>query len=560
MCAVKVGDRDVVFYNIPSIARKTFKPNMKRCAVAQSLDKIKRQQPPQKRKRGEKSPITVPPDHQQQSPSVDEGEIGASLPSPVIVVDADNCIEDPQESRMRMLIESLSPSQLSVFDKVQTGESLFFTGEAGTGKSFLLDVIVKHARTCSDKCVFVTASTGVSACAIGGTTLHSFAGVGLADDSWEMLVKKLKEAKTAPLRKAANRWRMARMLVIDECSMIDPSFFVKLDRIARSLKNSPDVPFGGIQIVMTGDFFQLPPIPKKIVMNISPNTQQQDKSLVQQQQQQQQQQHQDNCTMIFETESWKCTIGQKVYVLMEAHRQKDDKFLNVLRSLRHGCISKSDLDAVFQRSTEPSPPGTIKLYATRKEAEAVNEYELSTLPGEERVFDSKDGGEPYAISANKDHWMAPQHLILKEGALVMFIKNVDVEKGICNGTTGTVLDFAVGSGLPRIRTVNGMLITATKHVWEIKMGDVVIASRNQIPLMLAYAITIHKSQGMTLGSVEVNTDKIFERSQLYVALSRCTSLEGLYVRGKMPERGLLSPHPVVMTWWSRIIRDLKEQY
>jgi ATP-dependent exoDNAse (exonuclease V) alpha subunit len=135
----------------------------------------------------------------------------------------------------------------------------------------------------------------------------------------------------------------------------------------------------------------------------------------------------------------------------------------------------------------------------------------------------------------------------------MFIKNVDIEGGIVNGTTGKVVGFGGINGTPRVELSNGNIVQTSKAIWEIKQGDLTIAAREQVPLMLAYALTIHKSQGMSLARVEVNMTKIFEKSQLYVAMSRCTSLEGLYLLGNIPSSTLLCPNPAVTAWWSKIV-------
>lgn len=448
--------------------------------------------------------------------------------------------------QLEYLAASLSPSQKRVYDAVLSGESLFFTGNAGVGKSFLLDVIVKRARLMNQN-VYVTASTGVSACAIGGTTLHSFAGVGLAEEPAQILVKKLMDGKTPHLRKAAKRWRGVGLLVIDECSMLEPSFFEKLDAIARVLR-SDSSPFGGIQVLLTGDFFQLPPVvrDRPCLSSFSPLP-----------------------VMIFGTAAWKSIVGDRIYVLKEAHRQRDERFLELLDNLRNGTLTQDDMKIITSkvRASGHAPDDAVKLYPTRKEVETVNEYRLSALPGEVHVFEAVDKGQPYVLESNKDHWMvnhfsflfvfhiytqAPQRLVLKEGALVMFIKNVNIEEGVVNGATGRVVGFGGINSTPRVQLENGNVIQTSRALWEIKQGDATIASREQIPLMLAYAITIHKSQGMSLTKVEVNMTKIFEKAQLYVALSRCTSLDGLYLIGSVPNPALLCPNPVVSSWWNSV--------
>ena len=479
-------------------------------------------------------------------------EIQRQTLGPLVVQDG-----DPEREQLEILAGSLSPSQKIVYDEVLTGKSLFFTGEAGTGKSFLLDVIVKRARL-QGLSVHVTASTGISACAVGGTTLHSFAGVGLAEEPSKDLIKKLMDGRTPHLRKAAKRWREVDLLVVDECSMLDPSFFDKLDDIARTLRSNQD-PFGGMQVVLTGDFFQLPPVVRGRQTQAASS----------------QQVLAPLPSMIFETRAWKTTVGDRIHVLKEAHRQRDEVFLSLLRGLRNGSLTREHMSIIVNRmrASGDVPGDAVKLYPTRKEVETVNEYRLSMLPGDERVFEASDKGQPYILESNRDHWMvrriflslslqnlnlsfiskkAPQRLVLKEGALVMFIKNVSIEEGVMNGTTGRVVGFGGVHDLPKVQLNNGNVVQTSMSLWEIKQGDTTIASREQVPLMLAYAITIHKSQGMSLAKVEVNMTRMFEKAQLYVAMSRCTSLDGLYLLGNIPSSGLLCPNPTVAAWWSKV--------
>lgn len=400
----------------------------------------------------------------------------------------------------------------------------------------------------------MTASTGVAACAIGGTTLHSFAGVGLAEEGVYDLAKKLMDGRTAHLRKAAKRWREVELLVIDECSMLDPTFFEKLDVIARALR-AQKAPFGGIQVVLTGDFFQLPPIVKSRRPSSAATKQAVLAPLP---------------TMIFETQAWKSLIGDRVYILNQPHRQCDEQFLTLLRNLRNGALTREDMAIIVgrMRASGTVPEDAVKLYPTRKEVETVNEYKLSLLSGDERVYEAIDKGQPYALESNKEHWMvffflffltnfsygqAPQRLVLKVGAQVMFIKNIDIDGGVVNGTVGKVVGFGGLHDTPTVQTSTGRTVQTAKSLWEIKQGDDVIASREQIPLMLAYAITVHKSQGMSLAKVQINMTHIFEKAQLYVAMSRCTSLEGLFLVGSFPSRELLIPNPVVVSWWGRIL-------
>jgi ATP-dependent DNA helicase PIF1 len=350
---------------------------MKRVAPAQLLDKS----PAEKKARG-CSAAAAPPCHPP-----------GALPRPALEPPAhENAEEDPERTQLELLASSLSPSQRIVYDEVLTGKSLFFTGEAGTGKSFLLDVIVKRARLQSVN-VHVTASTGVAACAVGGTTLHSFAGVGLAEEPARELIKKLMDGRTPHLRKAAKRWREVDLLVIDECSMLDPAFFDKLELMARTLRSSASA-FGGVQVILTGDFFQLPPVVRGR-SSAAPSSSTTQSVLA------------PMPTMIFETKAWKSIVGERTHILKEAHRQRDEVFLGLLRGLRNGVLTRENMEVIVNRMRASGnvPEDAVKLYPTRKEVETVNEYKLSMLSGDERVFEATDKGLPYVLESNRDHWM-----------------------------------------------------------------------------------------------------------------------------------------------------------
>lgn len=426
----------------------------------------------------------------------------------------------------------LSVSQQRVLKAAMKGESFFFTGAAGTGKSYVLKQLPGAlAEKHDESTIFVTASTGIAACAIGGSTLHSFAGVGLGDAPVAELLDKLQNGKQPSYRKARARWVNANVLIIEECSMIPPELFSKLDQIGRCLRCVYDKPFGGIQIILCGDFYQLPPVNK-------------DKKPGQ-------------VDFIFETKSWKELVNDKVYVLNEIFRQHEPKFLNMLDDFRKGVIGEEAM-ATFndrRRITEMTavlPEGTVKLFSTRKEVDVVNNYNLDKLDGEAKTYEARDKGEPFVVQKLLDHWITPQKLTLKVGASVMFVFNVAIEMGIVNGMTGKVIGFNSEKDLPIVLCANGAEYTADPVTWEIKSANIVVASRTQVPLILSYAITTHKSQGMSIKSVEVNTSKIFETGQCYVALSRGINLEGLFIRGPLPPPHLLQPHPKVVAWWATV--------
>ena len=460
----------------------------------------------------------------------------------------------------------LSESQQRVVKAAVDGESFFFTGAAGTGKSFVIKHFVPMLQEkfqSSGGGVYITASTGVAACNIGGVTLHSFAGIGLGEESAVEMLLKLQDGKKPPLREAADRWADAKVLIIEECSMISAELFEKLDFVARNLrKDSKSLPFGGIQVILCGDFFQLPPVNKKkksAGRSISSFSYRDPEDTV------------DDLfsggseDYIFETKTWKTLVGSRVYILDNIYRQKDSDLLVLLHDVRLGAMTDESRD-VFMRCKSKTmkrasdlPSDMVRLFSTRKEVEAVNSHFLYKLDGEEMSFTAKDTGTPATVDRLSDQWMSPRTLELKVGASVMFIVN-DRANGVVNGTTGKVTKFVkllTGKYAPEVR-INGSdrSVIAAPHKWEIKVGKKTLATRTQIPVILAYAITIHKSQGLGIDTLVVNTGKIFEYGQLYTALSRATNIEGLYIIGPIPS--LIEPNPKVLAWWNGMKAEQKQ--
>lgn len=517
----------------------------------------------------------------------------------------------------------LSREQQAVYDLVvDKGKSLFFTGSAGTGKSVCLREIIKGLRRKYDHkpdAVAVTASTGIAACNIGGITLHAFAGAGLCNEEADKLVSKIRKN-----RKTSARWMRTNVLIIDEVSMIGPELLDKLEEIARVLRKSAK-PFGGMQIIMTGDFFQLPPVSKSNTMT----------------------------KYAFDARCWADLFGDDNQVkLTQVFRQKDESFVNMLNELRYGTLSPKTVqlfkslehESDLQKSTGMAP--TI-LFPTRMEVERANAMELLKIKRPHKTFDSVDGGTlpPDILKKNLDNFMAPSKLNLKMGCQVMLIKNVD--ETMVNGSIGSVLAFcttqefqesqfsgfdwdsvdpvkmteeevrakihstyvevrneeresdrldrfefeggeeratsknvkkekdpaaalaraeldrairraesrersrsaspdrpepprypvvrfilAGGSSQKRFRTAH-----VTRETWtnEQPNGEIT-CSRSQVPLILSWAMSIHKSQGQTLPLVKIDLNRTFEKGQAYVALSRAVSKEGLQVLGFDPRK------------------------
>lgn len=450
----------------------------------------------------------------------------------------------------------LSNEQRAVLEMVvKEGKNVFFTGSAGTGKSVLLREIIRALRhKYSNKLdsIAVTASTGIAACNIGGVTLHSFAGVGLGTEETPALVKKVRGN-----RQAATRWMRLQVLIIDEISMVDPGLLDDLECIARSLRKKSDRPFGGIQLIITGDFFQLPPVLKT------------DKA------------KRSGKSFAFQAECWDRVVTHKVN-LTKVFRQKDPTFVTMLNEMRFGNLSRMTIDTFARLTRQPDYGVDIiptELFPLRAEVEKANKDRLNNIQSEAHVYKSIDGGAAVPIMLEKAlaSFMAPKEITLKVGAQVMLIKNLT--ETLVNGSIGKVIDFMdeaeysqMTEGAPqeqvkddrnapvRVSRKKWPLVRfslpnnggtkdylAVQESWQLeKEGGVVEASRYQIPLILAWAISIHKAQGQTLPCCKIDLARIFEKGQAYVALSRATSLDGLQVLNFRPYK--VMAHPVVIEW------------
>ncbi|BFY99883.1 hypothetical protein BsWGS_02923 [Bradybaena similaris] len=384
----------------------------------------------------------------------------------------------------------LTAEQTRVLEVIMRGKNVFFTGSAGTGKSFLLKRIL---GSLPPNHTFATASTGVAACHIGGTTLHSFAGIGSGKAPLPQCVE------LATRQKVAQQWRACKHLVIDEISMVDGDLFDKLETVARIIRKS-DQPFGGIQLILCGDFLQLPPV-------VAPG---------------------EKRRFCFQSEAWQKSIDVTMQ-LTDVKRQSDKRFIDILQHIRKGSCPEH-VSAVLQQTTSRSiqQDGVLatKLCTHKVDVEAINTSKLRELNGESRMFASTDTGEAYTQMLNT-LCPVPQHLELKIGAQVMLCKNLDVQRGLVNGARGVVIGYEADYPVIKFACKVTEVIKSVRWVFKIGGGSTIV--RKQIPLKLAWAISIHKSQGMTLDCVEISLAKVFECGQAYVALSRAKSLEGLRV-------------------------------
>jgi ATP-dependent DNA helicase PIF1 len=395
----------------------------------------------------------------------------------------------------------LTPMQEDAYQRMINGESIFITGMAGTGKTTLIRMFRKFYQDQRNMCV--TSTTGISALLINGTTLHSFAGIGLGTGSAGALVMKVLKNQ-----KARKRWRTVEVLIIDEVSMLSPELFDKLDAIARQVRNN-NSPFGGIQIILSGDFCQLP------VVNSD-----------------------DFC---FEAKRWDENISHNVY-LQEIIRQTDPVFQKMLNEVRMGKLSKETRRLLKSRLkvklTNEFGIKPTRLYPTNAAVDEINERELDALADEDTDFYSyemdievygRPGNRQWTIEKFRKNCIANEELQLCKDAQVMLLHNLDQESGLVNGSRGIITGFL--EELPVVKFLNGEERIIDYHVWDMEEHGQKLVSGKQIPLKLAWAFTIHKAQGQTLDYAEVDLREVFEYGQAYVALSRVKSLEGLSILG-----------------------------
>ncbi|XP_063989772.1 ATP-dependent DNA helicase PIF1 [Diachasmimorpha longicaudata] len=384
----------------------------------------------------------------------------------------------------------LTDEQKTVLEAVLRGKNIFFTGSAGTGKSFLLKRIISELPP---DATTATASTGVAACHIGGITLHQFSGIGLGTGTIERCCQMASKPACATV------WRRTKYLIIDEISMVDGEYFEKIEAVARHVRKN-DRPFGGIQLILCGDFFQLPPVNKMS----------------------------ETKKFCFQSKAWEKCVHLN-FELQIVHRQKDPKFIKILNSLRIGRIT--DEITTMLKSTSSQKIEKNGILATRlcshvNEANDINESQLANLKGTPKTYVANDS-DPGMTKTLDQQLPVPGKLTLKVGAQVMLLKNINISNGLVNGARGVVVRFE--DETPVIQFRSGEIYHATFEKWSVRTTSGNVIRRKQIPLKLAWAFSIHKSQGLTLDCVEMSLAKVFDAGQAYVALSRAQSLDSLRV-------------------------------
>lgn len=417
----------------------------------------------------------------------------------------------------------LSKEQQIAFDKYIQGHNIFITGPGGSGKSALIRLINDHAYK-KFKGIYVTAMTGCAAVLLNckAKTLHSWAGIGLGNGTIEQLVTKIKKNKFA---KAL--WKSTDILVVDEVSMLSLKLFNVLNAIGKAVRNNPK-PFGGIQLIFSGDFFQLPPVGDK------------DES--------------DTQRFCFESEDWNNVFNPHCQIqLVKIFRQTDEIYSTILNQIREGKIRRKSNDLILQYVGRPFAANLVaeptKLFPTRVKVENINNTKMSALQSDEKEFkikylkdlemtraeramrcDYTDKDIQMELEFLASNLICEKEMKLKVGAQVMSIINIQSDRGldVCNGSQGIITGFCAVSGCPQVKFNNGIEMIMTRNVWASdKIPGIGVS---QVPLILAWALTIHKSQGATLDAAEIDVGSgIFECGQTYVALSRVKSLDGLYL-------------------------------
>lgn len=413
------------------------------------------------------------------------------------------------------------PQEQDVYNKIlnllKRGDNVFLTGFAGTGKSYILNKLKDKFK----KKLTITSTTGIAAVNVKGQTIHSWAGVGLCKNSVSKTVEKIR-GRISTLRQILN----CKILAIDEISMLNIETFEYVNEVLKEIRENNE-PFGGIQVLLIGDFFQLPPVEEESLER----------------------------KYCFDSCLWEELNLQNV-VLKKNYRQNEEKFVTALAHMRTNCLEVEDIELLDTRNTDldTSETDILHIFSTNNEAHQYNITKFNRIDEPIRILEAQDGvyrgnkpvyddfneSEKYILEIFSKNCRAEKEIALKLGAKVMLLVNMDFNKGLINGSCGTIMKFNENS--ISIKFDNGAEANIPKHKFEYYYNDRIVAERTQYPLKLAYGITIHKSQGMTLDNLVVDCSRIFERGQAYVAISRVKTLAGLYLKNFEPQKVLVDNH------------------
>lgn len=384
--------------------------------------------------------------------------------------------------------------QVLALEIMLSGENVFLTGPAGSGKTYVLNEFIRESKNVG-KHVSITATTGLAATHIGGNTIHAWSGIGVHDelptDFEDYLLKSRRDIIET-----------TDILVIDEISMLHDYRLDMVDEVARLVRDD-ERPFGGIQVILCGDFFQLPPINRD---------------------------EGKSGGFVVGSNAWK-ELDPVICYLGEQHRQDDEAFLDILQALRAGDIRQRHAKSLLDRvGASLDSEAVTELHTVNIDVDRINQSRLDDIVGDEHLYHIHTTGAENYVASLKRSCLALETLVLKKGALVMAIKNSPDRKYV-NGSLGVVTGFEAMTNYPVVELKNGRTITFKPDTWEQRDGDKKRASLSQIPLRLAWAITVHKSQGMTLDAARVDLRRAFVEGMGYVALSRVKSLAGLSLIG-----------------------------
>lgn len=389
---------------------------------------------------------------------------------------------------------------------MMSGSNVFLTGAPGAGKTYVLNQFVQRAERTGRK-VAVTASTGIAASHLGGNTIHSWSGLGIIDELTDEDLKRL-----AASEKLLKRYNSTDVLVIDEVSMLHGHRLDMINRLAKALRGNQK-PFGGLQVILVGDFFQLPPVTRGSNLY----------------------------DFVHLSEAW-AELELRICYLTEQHRQADSDDLLIFLEAMRGAELSGDHYELLKDRLEQQPPADLvvtRLYSHNIDVDAINDRHLRELDGEARSYIMQAKGSKAKLEQLAKSLLVPENLKLKSGAEVMFVAN-NFSEGYVNGSRGKVISFE--HDMPVVELLNGRHIRVEPYSWSLNEDGHVRAEISQLPLRLAWAITIHKSQGMSLDAAEIDLSRAFTPGMGYVALSRVRSLQGLYLMGLNTTALAMHPH------------------
>lgn len=400
-------------------------------------------------------------------------------------------------------------TQNKALEVLKSGVNVFLTGEPGSGKSYTINQFRKWMDE-NGVPYAITASTGIAATHIGGTTIHSWSGIGIKEQIDEKFIKNIIHNKPFVVDKIVR----PQVLIIDEISMLNAQTLDNIEKIIEGVRQN-GMPWGGLQIVFVGDFFQLSPVSK----------------------------YGKETKFAFESGAWERANLTYCY-LHEQHRQNDTVFLEILTAIRQGEVTKPQKIALMNGYKGDKKDEMItRLFTHNVDVDRINNEKLAAIDSPAFIFTMETEGNEYLIDMMKKNCLSPEKLVLKKDAVVMFTRNKfkDDETLYVNGTIGTVQSLEGGV---LVKTTTGKFINVEREEWSIEEYGRTKAKIVQYPLRLAWAVTIHKSQGMSLDSARIDLSSAFEYGQGYVAISRVRSMEGLLLEGI--NRQAFEMHPKVI--------------